>query len=308
MKNNKKDIFSLVLSMIIFGTIGLFRKFIPLPSSLLACVRGAGGALFLVFFVLVIKKSRFSGADIKKNLAKLLVSGALIGVNWILLFESYNYTSVAVATLCYYMAPVFVVIASPFVLREKLTLKKIITVIIALTGMAFVSGIAPAGFDISGLKGIAFGFGAAIVYASVILINKTIIGVGAFDKTVVQLSAASIAVLPYVLFTTDFSCLLLTNVQIVLTVVVCILHTGIAYALYFGSMEKLKAHTIAMFSYLDPVVALVLSQLVAIILPALLPEEEPLTLAGAIGAVAVLGSAAAGEINFSQVIKNVRNR
>lgn len=308
MKNNKKDIFSLTLSMIIFGTIGLFRKFIPLPSALLACVRGAGGALFLVFFVLLIKKSRFSAADIKKNLAKLLVSGALIGVNWILLFESYNYTSVAVATLCYYMAPVFVVIASPFVLREKLTPKKIITVLVAVCGMVLVSGIVPGGFGAVSSKGIAFGLGAAVIYASVILINKNIHGVGAFDKTVIQLGAACVAVLPYVLATTDFSIITLTPVQIVLTAVVCIIHTGVAYALYFGSIDKLKAHTIAMFSYLDPVVALVLSQLAAVVLPSLLPGEEPLTLAGIIGALAILGSAFAGEINFSQVIKNVRNR
>ena len=93
----------LVLSMLIFGTIGLFRRYIPLPSGLLAMARGLIGTLFLVL-AMALRRQRPSGAAIRKNLPLLILSGAMIGFNWILLFEAYNHTTVALATLCYYMA------------------------------------------------------------------------------------------------------------------------------------------------------------------------------------------------------------
>ena len=38
----------LILAMTIFGTIGIFVKYIPLPSSVIACARGFVGVLFLL--------------------------------------------------------------------------------------------------------------------------------------------------------------------------------------------------------------------------------------------------------------------
>ena len=136
---------SLILAMVIFGTIGIFRKYIPLPSGIVACARGILGVVFLLVFI-KIKKIKMDRESIKKHLWILLVSGGFIGLNWVLLFESYRYTSVAVATLCYYMAPIFVIFASPIFLKEKLSLKQVICSLIALLGMVFVSGILNVGF------------------------------------------------------------------------------------------------------------------------------------------------------------------
>ena len=150
----------LILAMTIFGTIGIFVKYIPLPSSVIACTRGFVGVIFLLL-VTLISKNKISFKDIKKNLLLLVISGAFIGINWILLFEAYRYTTVATATLCYYMAPIFITIASPFILKEKLTLKKSFCVLVALIGMFFVSGIVgTADLHIS-VPGILCGLGAA---------------------------------------------------------------------------------------------------------------------------------------------------
>ena len=115
----------LLTAMLIFGTIGLFRRMIPFPSSVIANTRGIIGTSFLILFVFLTKQ-KLNFTSIKKNLILLVLSGTLIGFNWILLFESYNYTSVAVSTVCYYMAPIFVILASPVFFKEKLTAKKII--------------------------------------------------------------------------------------------------------------------------------------------------------------------------------------
>ena len=163
-----KSRLSVIAAMVIFGTIGIFRKYIDLPSSGLAVARGLIGAAFLLLVVLITGK-KLDKAAIKSNLWLLLVSGAFIGINWMLLFESYRYTTVATATLCYYLAPVFVVLLSPLVLKERLSLIKGICAAVAVLGMVFVSGVFEGGLDLSRLPGILFGVGAAAFYAAVIL-------------------------------------------------------------------------------------------------------------------------------------------
>lgn len=284
--NDKKSKLAIITAMTVFGTIGIFRKYIPLPSSLIAMVRGYVGAIFLLLVVLL-KKEKINWESIKKNLVLLVVSGGLIGFNWILLFESYQYTTVATATLCYYMAPIFVILVSPFLFKEKLTGKKAVCVAVALTGMVLVSGILDVGFAISELKGVIFGLGAAVLYASVIVLNKFIKNISAYDKTILQLASAAIVVTPYVFLTEDVGALTFDPLAIVMLAVVGIIHTGISYFLYFGSMDNLKAQTIALFSYIDPVVAILLSAFVL---------REDIGIAGIIGAVLVLGSTLVSEM------------
>ena len=286
--NNNKDKMMMIGAMTIFGTIGIFRKYIPLPSSLLALARGIIGTAFLLFLVLAVKRDKLSVEAIKRNFVFLVVSGAFIGFNWILLFEPYQYTTVATATLCYYMAPVIVVLVSPFLFKERLTLLKAICVAVALAGMVFVSGIPQSGFGgMSELKGILLGLGAATLYAIVVILNQYIKDIPAYDKTIMQLGTAAIAILPYTLLTENFADISFTPVAVLMLLFVGIVHTGIAYTLYFGSMSGLKAQTIALFSYIDPVVAIILS---AVIL------QENIGLWGVIGAVMVLGSTMVSEL------------
>ena len=292
MNENTKAKLSLILSMVIFGTIGIFRKYVPLSSGLLAISRGYIGALFLIFLIVVIKKNKISFKAIKNNLFLLCLSGVFIGINWILLFESYQYTSVATATLCYYMAPVFVIVASPFLFKEKITLKKVICVIVALVGMVLVSGIIETGFTgIGELKGILLGLGAAAFYASVIVLNKKIENVPIYDKTTVQLASAATVLVPYSIFVEDNSNVEITPIVIIMLLVVGVVHTGFTYALYFGTIEKLNTQTVALFSYIDPIVAIILS---AVIL------SEKMSIFGAIGAVLILGSTMISELTFKK--------
>lgn len=280
----------LILAMTIFGTIGIFVKYIPLPSSVIACVRGFVGVAFLLLMTFI-KKTNISFRDIKKNLLLLVISGAFIGINWILLFEAYRYTTVATATLCYYMAPIFVTLASPFILKEKLTLKKGLCVFTALIGMIFISGIVGTGSLQINVPGILCGVGAAFFYACVILLNKHIKDISSYDMTMTQLFVAAVVILPYTLLTADISTVTLDAKAIICLFVVGIVHTGFAYMIYFSSIGSLKAQTVAIFSYIDPVIAIILSALLL---------KEKLGLFGFIGAVLILGSTLLSEINFKK--------
>lgn len=285
---------ALVGSMIIFGTIGIFRRYIPLPSGLIACARGLIGMLFLLAYIKG-KGVRIDRAAIGRNGWKLFLSGAFLGFNWILLFEAYRYTSVAVATLCYYMAPILIILVSPVLFREKLTLWKLLCVAAALVGMVLVSGVlTPDEQGSNQALGIVLGLCAAVLYASVVLMNKKIEGVAAYDKTIVQLGVAAATILPYTLLTEQLAPGSLTWLTIGCLLLVGVVHTGVAYALYFGAVVNVKAQTAALLSYLDPVVAILLSALLL---------GEKLTPAGAIGAALVLGAALLSELPPPKGIK-----
>lgn len=286
-KNDKKSLCMLILAMLIFGTIGIFRRWIPLSSSLLAFARGVQGTLFLILFISLKKKKIFRDIE-KRKLYLLILSGALIGINWMLLFEAYNATSVPTATLCYYMEPTIVILLSPFLLKEQLTGKKVICSILAIIGMIFVSGVLEGqktGAD--DMKGILFGLGAAALYATVVIINKKLGKIDAYQQTIIQLGAASITILPYLILTEDFTRISWNGRTLLMLLIVGIVHTGIAYALYFGSMEGIKGQSIAIFSYIDPISALVLA---AIFL------GESLSIFGVVGAIMILGATLFSEL------------
>ena len=274
----------ILISMAIFGTVGIFVRFIPMASAGIAFCRGELGCAFLlILMALTGKKPNL--ADIRKNGWILAISGAAIGINWILLFEAYRHTTVAIATICYYLAPAFLTMGSPLV-GEKLSAKKLGCIGVALVGMVFVSGVLQ-GNQSGNLLGVLLGVGAAVFYASVILLNKKLSPIGAYDKTLCQLAAASLVIAPYLLVSNSLEFSQMNTLGWVMLLVVGIIHTGFAYALYFGAIRDVNAQTAAILSYLDPVLSILLSALIL---------RERLDIFSVIGAVLILGSALYSEL------------
>ena len=171
---------------------------------------------------------------------------------------------------------------------ERLSGKKLLCVGVALVGLVFVSGMMEVGsLALSDLKGVFLALGAAVLYATVMVLNKRLTPIPAYDKTVIQLTAASLVLIPYIFLAGGIDTTAMTTLTWVLLLVLGFVHTGFSYAMYFGSMKALPAHTIAIFSYLDPVLAVILS---AVML------REQLTLAGVLGAILILGSALYSEL------------
>ena len=222
---------------------------------------------------------------IGSQLGLLALSGAFVGFNWILLFEAYRYTTVAIATICYYLAPAFVTLGSPLV-GEKLSGKKLVAIGVAMVGMVFVSGVLQ-GNQKSSFLGVVLGVGAAVFYASVILMNKKLSPIDAYDKTLCQLGAASLVVVPYILIVGGMDFGGMSTLSWVMLSILGIVHTGIAYALYFGGIRDVNAQTAAILSYLDPVLSILLSALIL---------REQLDVFSIIGAVLILGSALYSEL------------
>ena len=247
----------LITSMVIFGTISIFVRRISVSSGELALYRAVMAAALVGIFLLVTRQP-IPLSGIKKEIPLLLFSGMAMGINWILLFEAYKYTTVSVATLSYYFAPVIVTVVSPILFKERLTPKQILCFLMSTVGLVMITGIGDVGGG-SDLVGILFGLGAATFYATVILLNKFIKNVEGIHRTFLQFLSAIVILLPYVLLTGGFTLASLDGIGWASLLIVGILHTGVTYCMYFSSLKELPGQKAAILSYIDPLVAVIIS-------------------------------------------------
>ena len=270
--------FMLIASMAIFGTLGPFVRNIAVSSGELALYRAILAALLIAVFLLVTGQ-KIPFAQIKKEVPLLLASGVAMGINWILLFEAYKYTTVSAATLSYYFAPVIVTVVCPFLFKEKLSGRQVLCFIMSTVGLVLITGIGDMGGG-NDLVGILFGLGAACFYATVILLNKFIKGVEGIHRTFLQFLAAIVTLIPYVLLTSGVTLGGLPTVGWVNLLIVGLVHTGITYCMYFSSLKELPGQKAAILSYIDPLVAVLISVTVL---------GESMTLLQALGGLLILG-------------------
>ena len=276
----------LIFSMLLFGTIGTLARYINMPSSII-CLGRAFFGVITILILLGARKEKPDAEAIRRNFWWLLLSSALMCCNWICQFEAYKYTTIATATLCYYMQPVFYILAGAVVLREKLTTKKVACVAVAFCGMILVSGVLQIGFHISELKGAVFGVTGGFFYAMVVLINKYMKDISPVNTTIMQLALVSVIMLPYSAATGAFSEVNVTLIGVICLLILGVLHTGIGYIIYFDAVNKLPAQTVGILSYIDPVEAVMLSAFLL---------KEPVNIYTVIGAVMILGAAAVSEL------------
>lgn len=279
MKKQSAARWMLIGSMAIFGTIGLFVRNISVSSGELALYRAILASVLIGLFLLITRQKVPFG-KIKKELPLLLLSGCAMGFNWILLFEAYKYTTVSVATLSYYFAPVIVTVACPILFREKMTAKQWLCFAASTLGIVLITGIGDLSAGSNHILGIGFGLGAACLYATVILLNKFIKNVEGIHRTFLQFLAAIIVLIPYVACTGGMTLGSLDMKGWVFLLVVGLVHTGIAYCLYFPSLKELPGQKAAILSYIDPLVAVLLSVTIL---------GEPMTPMQIIGGILILG-------------------
>ncbi len=286
-KNVSKLLF--ISSMAIFGTIAIFIKNIPLPSGEIALYRAILASILIAVF-LIIRKRSINLRKIKKSVPILLISGAAMGFNWIFLFEAYNYTSVSTATLSYYFAPILVTIVSPILFKEKLTVKQIICFLMSTLGIVLITDLADLNSGSTGIFGITLGLMAAVFYATVIILNKFLKEIDGITRTFLQFLSAICVLIPYVLFTNGINVDKLDTLGWGALLIVGIFHTGITYCIYFSTMKDLDGQSVAILSYIDPLVAVFVSVCIL---------GESMSILQMIGGVLILGFTLINEIPFT---------
>ncbi|MBR3182070.1 MAG: DMT family transporter [Eggerthellaceae bacterium] len=274
-----------VSSLCIYGTIGWVLSFINLPSEVVVLCRGLLGSLFLAVIVFAVRR-RFDAALVRSKLVLLVVSGLCLGLNWVFLFEAYRVTTVAVASLCNYMAPIILVLLAPL-LGERLSARRLACVAVAFIGMILVSGVVEGGAEGVNAWGVTLGLLAAVGFVGVVVCNRKLAEVPVYDKALVQLCAATVAALPFVVVGNWGVALQPDAASIALVVMLGVVHTGFAYCLWFSALGALKVQSIAVLGYIEPVVSVLCSVFLL---------GQPLSALGWLGAACILGAAAASEL------------
>ena len=276
---------SVIAAMLIWGTLGIFTRYIGLSSAEMVLFRIIIGGLFLLI-IYPFTKNRASGRSFRRALPLLLLSRALMGGCWLFLFEAYRCTSVSLATVGYYLCPVIVMLLSPLLFREKIQPIRVMGIMCALAGLILIAGT----FSINSLNTRGFGFAliAAVLYAAVVLMNKYVKGLSGIEITLIQLAGAFLVMLPYTLISQNFVLAFPKGRSAIICLLILgIVHTGLALLLYFTSLKSLPAQSVAILSYVDPGSALVFSALFL---------NERLSTVQIIAAVLILGGAFMGEV------------
>lgn len=258
MKQAGKSRVMFIAAMMIFGTISLFVRNIPLPTAEIAFWRAA--VALAVIGVFMAATRRFGRLrDMRGKIWLYALSGALMAFNWVLLFEAIRYTTIALATLSYYVAPTLMVLASVLFFRERLNAWQTLCFVLSTLGLVMMLGVS--GGSGGDLKGILLALASAVLYASVVMINK---GAGETDgiaRTFVQFLAVVAVLAPFILLRGGFHLGQLGGRGLAALLAVGLVHTGLCFCLYFSALASLRGQQAAILSYLDPLVAVLLSVL-----------------------------------------------
>ena len=279
-----------ITAVVLYGTIGMFLRFVSLPSELVAMCRGIIGSIFILLYLRA-RHTRMDRGAIRANRKLLLVSGVLLGLNWIFLFAAYVTTTVAIASLCNYMAPIIVILVAPAVLRERLDRRKLPCIAAALVGIVLVSGVLTGGGG--NLPGVALGLCAAACFVGIVICNRKLRGISAYDRSIVQLAISAVTILPYVIVRNRGAALRADARSVLIVLLLGLVHTGGAYCFYFSGMASLPVQTVAILGYLEPVVSVLCSTIFL---------REPLSAAGWIGAALIIAAAAVSETLPEQTV------
>lgn len=271
-----------ISAMLIFGSVGIFVKNISISSVEIVVCRTVIASLYL-FLIMAFSKKKFNIFYLRKNIIPLFFSGLFLGLNWLFLFVAYKNTSVSMATVLYYLAPIIVVFMSPFVLKEKINFYKAFGIFLSLFGIILVKS--KGAEDSQEILGIVSGLAAAFFYALLMIFNKFIKGLSSIETTLVQLLIATTILLPYAFYSHNGSWGMVQSDWIPI-LIVGIVHTGTACLLYFSAMKDISSQSIALISYIDPLSALCFSMIFL---------NEKLSLIQLIGAVFIFFGPLLGE-------------
>lgn len=284
-----------VIAVLIYGTIGLVLHYVNVPSSIVVMCRAIIGTAFIAVYMLLTHRKP-DGKAIKSNLFWLVISGVSLGLNWVFLFEAYVHTSVAIASLCNYMAPIIVLALSPLLFKTGISLKNTLCVLAAIIGIVLVSGVVTGNPEDVNVRGIVLGLLSAGGFVMLVICNKKIHDIGSYDKALIQLLSAACIVTPYAIFS-NIGTFHISEVDLrsaLLVIMLGLVHTGIAYILYFDALGSIPVVTVAVLGYLEPVLSILLSAFVL---------NEACDWYIWVGAILIIGAAVISELNFKRPSK-----
>lgn len=293
----KGTLYIYIASLLLFGSNGIVAAAIPLQSTQIVVLRTFIGAGFITLLLIMRKGRRrgISGVGVR-DWVFIVASGVCTGASWITLYEAYREVGVGVASLEYYCAPLVVMIASVTLFHERLSGRKVIGFSAVLIGAVLLNGqVLQQGGSIWGL---ACGGMSALFHASMVIFSKQAHGVDGLRNTTVQLGCAFLTASLFLAATqgADFVLGIPASAWPAIAFL-GLANTGIGCWMYFASIGRLPAQTVAVVGYLEPLSAVVLATAIL---------NEPFTVLQVAGEASILCGALFAETGEGHVTHRLR--
>lgn len=279
---NKKALLKYLSALLLFGLNGIVASQIAMSSYEIVFLRTMIGSVLLII-LFVMGKGRFHLREHRRDSIFIFLSGIAMGASWMFLYEAYQQIGVSLASLLYYCGPVIVMVLSPLIFKEKLTLPKIVGFLIVLAGILLVNGQSSDG---SNAWGLFCGAMSAVMYFFMVTLNKQSRQITGMENAVIQLTVSFLTVAIFVGFKQAFIIHIPDGAWLWI-LILGIVNTGVGCYLYFSPLSQLPVQTVAICGYLEPLAAVVFA---AILL------NEKMSILQIIGAVFIIGGAMVGEL------------
>lgn len=246
-------------SMLIWGSVGIFARFSTLDGLSLAFLRVLmGSGIFLLFSI---RDGGWLGrafSSVRPRIGQVFLLGMALALNWVFFFSAVIYTTIAKATLIYYLAPILVVLLAGLLLGERITRGRLFYVGMAFLGALMIALQERPSLSSSDFLGVVFALAGAFFYALVTLLGRHLRDVESDALTFFQLLFATIVLFPLILWRG----LPLTPKALAVSFLIALLHTFLALLIYMDGLKEVEAGEAALLSYLDPLSAVLYAFLV----------------------------------------------
>ena len=231
-----------------WGTVGIIVKEVDLPAVAIVQARTAIAVPTLAVALLLGRRWLPGVAFHRRSLLRAALGGALVAAHWVCFFAAFKRAPVGTVLLITFLAPVFLAVAAPVLLGERVSRRTKIGLALGLAGSVLVVG-APGGSGTT-TAGLVLAFLAAVSYAGLVLMMKPVAEVhGGVRVALVEMSVAAVVLVPFTLTSgatapdaADWRLLLVLGV----------VETGIFLAIYYSCLARVPATEAGVLSYLEP--------------------------------------------------------
>lgn len=254
----RRGTIEMTAAMLISGTIGWFVLESGQPVGNVVFWRCAFGTVALIAVCGALGYLR-PGIMTARQFGIAVLGGIAIVSNWLLLFAAYPKSSISIATTVYNTQPFMLLGLGALFLGERLSLEKILWLVLAFCGMVLIVQAKPdaaVGGDGYGL-GVLLALGAAFFYALAAFAAKWLKGVPPHLVALVHVVTGTLMLAPFA----DFNLLPQDLNGWSLLAGLGFIHTGLMYILLYGALQRLPTHLTGALSFIYPVASITVDRL-----------------------------------------------
>lgn len=237
-----------------WGLIAIIVREVDLDAQVLVFYRLAFAALALLAVAIILRQP--AKLRVERHRGRIALIGVLLGTHWFLYFATIKLSSVAVAVLMAYLAPIAIALIAPFVLPESRSRVALAALVPAAAGVTLVALGGEEGGAVRPLA-LASGLATAATYAALVILTKRIANeVPLLALTTWNYTIAAVAVAP-LLLTADR--VLPVGRELPAVIALGIGFTAVSGYVYIWLLRRVTAQAIGVLAYIEPVSAALLA-------------------------------------------------